>query len=54
MLALEGMPGLIARALGGAAPALAAPPPNVVFILTDDQRWDTRTTTRSSRGAVRA
>ena len=41
MLALEGMPGLIARALGGAAPA----PPNIVFVLTDDQRWDT---TRSS------
>ncbi len=35
------MPGLMARALGGAAPALAAPPPNIVFILTDDQRWDT-------------
>jgi len=35
------MPGLVAGGLGGAAPALAAPPPNIVFILTDDQRWDT-------------
>jgi len=48
------MPGLIARGLGCVAPALAAPPPNIVFILIDDQRWDTRTTTRSSSGVVRA
>src|SRR5207247_3501226 len=41
ILALAGLPGPLARALGGAAPALAAPRPNIVFILTDDQRWDT-------------
>ena len=35
------MPGPLARALGGASPALGAPRPNIVFILTDDQRWDT-------------
>ena len=35
------MPGPVTRALGGASPALGAPRPNIVFILTDDQRWDT-------------
>jgi hypothetical protein len=30
-----------------AAPAVAAPPPNIVFILTDDQRWDTIDATHS-------
>ena len=33
-----------------AAPAVAAPPPNIVFILTDDQRWDTIDATHSLDG----
>src|SRR5438552_10576045 len=32
---------VLAGLAAGAAPAAAAPRPNVLFILTDDQRWDT-------------
>jgi arylsulfatase A-like enzyme len=38
--------------LAMAAPVAAAPPPNIVFILADDQRWDTIDKTHSVDGAT--
>jgi hypothetical protein len=38
--------------LAMAAPVAAASPPNIVFILADDQRWDTIDKTHSVDGAT--
>lgn len=38
-ISLLGM-GLVAKGVTAPGPAVASPPPNIVLILTDDQRWD--------------
>ena len=48
---LRGVVGLLPL-LGIATAALAAPQPNIVFILTDDKRWDTIDKTHSVDGTT--